>query len=159
MQKDSIYYMWLCYSVWRDCKINYFSCLQGWSPIVKTTSNFYELSTKPHFMALTAKSSPWCCGDTLCCQKGHSDSHLTLPLLPWKAGCSTRAHPKVSGRAHPAARHCWDAPARRIPTLGIYKRIRTGILLHLGFERKRTDLEWSSSGYNPVTVLIKMTMW
>lgn len=57
MQKDSIYYMWLCYSMWRDCKINYFSCQQGWSPIVKTTSNFYELLDKAPFLAPTAKAA------------------------------------------------------------------------------------------------------
>lgn len=145
--------MWLCYSVWRDCKINYFSCQQGWSPIVKTQLQIsINCSTKPHFMALTAKSRPWCCGDALCCQGDTVTVTSLCHSSHEKQSCSTRAHPKASGRAHPAAQHHWDAPARKIPTLGIHKRIRAGILLHQGFEWKRTDLEsiqqWLQSSYS-----------
>lgn len=143
MQKDSIYCMWFCYSVWRDCKINYFSCQQGWSPIVKTQLQIsMNCSTKPRQLraALGAVGTP-------CAAKGTQSQRDTVTVTspchssPENQRCSTRAHPKAAGRAHPAARHRWDAPARKIPTLGIHKRVRAGILLHLGFENKRMDLE------------------
>lgn len=58
MQKDRIYYMWLCYYMWRDWKINYFFCQQGWRPIVKIQLQIsMNYSTKHCLGAKVAKSS------------------------------------------------------------------------------------------------------
>lgn len=125
MQKDRIYYMWLCYYMWRDCKINYFFCQQGWRPIVKIQLQIsMNYSTKHCFIAKIAKSSYWYYKDALHCQRDiltficlcHCFLTEYVSFEDQRCSASPESHhPKGAASSHPAAQHRQGKAGRKIP--------------------------------------------
>lgn len=140
MQKDRIYYMWLCYYMWRDCKINYFFCQQGWRPIVKIQLQIsMNYSTKQCFIAKIAKSSYWYCKDALHCQRDiltficlcHCFLAKHVPFEDQRCSALPESHNlKAAAGSHPAAQHHQGKPGRKIPSP--CEKHQRSVLKHIG---------------------------